>query len=150
MIREATRADADRIAEMGEAFFKEAGLEERGVSFDVESFLTFCGGLAHAGILLVVEKDGRAVAMIGMAILPAYWNVNVRLAQEAFLWVDPPYRKGLGRKLVEEAEKRALAMGAVLISMAAEHGLRGEAVGQLFRRTGFAPAETVFWKRLAA
>lgn len=150
MIREATDKDAERLAEMGAAFFTEAGLPERGVSFDVESFLTFCGGRARVGVLLVAEREGRAIAMIGMAVLPAYWNVSVRLAQECFLWVDEPYRQGLGRKLVAEAEKRAYGMGAVLFSMAAEHGLRGDAVGQLFRRQGYAPAETVFWKRLAA
>jgi GNAT superfamily N-acetyltransferase len=88
--------------------------------------------------------------MIGVGLMPAFWNLGVILAQECFLWVDPPYRTGLGQKLVAEAEKHALAKGAVLSSMAAEHGLRGEAVGQLFRRKGYAPAETVFWKQLRA
>lgn len=150
MIRDATQEDAQRLAEMGADFFKEAGLEDRGVTFDVESFLTFCGGLASVGVLLVAEKDEAVVGMIGLVVMPAYWNVNVRLAQEAFLWVDPAHRKGVGRMLLEEGEKRALAMGAVLSSMVSEHGLRGDAVGQLFRRKGYAPAETVFWKRLAA
>ena len=151
MIRDATQEDARRLAEMGEAFFNEAGLPARGVTFDVESFLTFCGGLVHTGsILLVGEAKGQVVAMMGVAVLPAYWNLNIRLAQECFLWVDPGFRKGIGQTLVDEAERRAIQAGAVLSSMAAEHGLRSEAVGQLFRRKGYAPAETVFWKRLAA
>jgi GNAT superfamily N-acetyltransferase len=148
MIRDATKEDADRLLEMGAAFFEEAGLHERGVTFDPASFLQFCGYLSQNGILLVADSKDGVVGMIGVGVVPAYWNNAVTLAQECFWWVAPEHRKGTGSALLWEMERRATAKGAILGAMVAEHGLRGDAVGRLYRAKGYAPAESTYWKRL--
>lgn len=150
MIREAVPTDNVRLAEMGRAFFEEAGLPSRGVEFDPNSFLPFCGLLAEQGILLVAEQDGRVIGMLGAGVIPAYWNARVMLAQECFWYVEPAHRKGIGSRLLREMEKRAVAKGARLCAMVAEHGLRGKAVGRLYEAKGYAPAESTYWKGLAA
>lgn len=150
MIRPAVPTDNVRLVELGEAFFVEAGLPGRGVTFDPRSFAATCGFLADKGILLVAESQGRVVGMLGAQLMPAYWNVEVTLCQECFWFVDKDSRKGVGSALLRELEARATDAGARFCAMVAEHGLRGDAVGRLYKAKGYAPAESVFWRPLGA
>jgi ribosomal protein S18 acetylase RimI-like enzyme len=149
MIRAATPDDMPALLKMGAAFFVEAGLPDKGVTFDGLTFEVFCATLGQHGLLLVAEGKQEVVGMIGVALAPAFWNAGVTLAQECFWYVDPSCRKGkFGPALLDEMQRQAAARGAILCSMVAEHGLRGDAVGQLYRRKGFAPAESTYWKRI--
>lgn len=148
VIRDATREDADALAALGAGFFREAGLPERGAEFDPNSFLAFCQALAQNHILLVAEDGGPPFGMLGAVVVPAFWNAKETLSQEFFWYVLPAKRKGAGAALLKEMELRATAKGAILCAMVAEHGLRGDAVGRLYRAKGFAPAESTYWKRL--
>jgi GNAT superfamily N-acetyltransferase len=157
MIRDATQEDADALIRLGAAFFEEAGLAERFTALDLpniefcpRSFLTTCEALAKSGVMLVAEHAGEVVGMLGAAFIPALWNYRVTLAQETWWYVQPDRRKGLGVALLKEFEDRATAQGVVLSAMVAELGLRGKAVGRLYEAKGYAPAESVFWKRLGA
>lgn len=156
MIRDATHDDADALIEMGKAFFDEAGLPERfaalglpDVAFCPQSFLTSCEAMGSGlGVMLVAEVDGEVVGMLGAVFAPAPWNFAVALGHEAWWYVRADRRKGAGVALMKEFEARAAARGVLISGMVAEHSLRGKTVGMLYQAKGYAPAETIYWKRL--
>jgi predicted N-acetyltransferase YhbS len=155
MIRDATPDDAKALILMGQAFFEEAGLPERfralerpDIQFCPESFILSCQMLSEKGLLLVAEAGGEVVGMLGAVFAPALWNHRIGLAHECWWYVRPDKRKGIGVALLGAYEKRAAERGIALSAMVAEHGLRGDAVGRLYRAKDYVPAETVYWHRL--
>ena len=155
MIRDATHEDAAVLVEMGRAFFEEAGLPERfralgrpDIDFCPESFLRCCEALTTGGVLLVAEVGGEVVGMLGALFAPAFWNLRIGLAQECFWYVRPDKRKGIGVALLRAYQDKARERGIALSCMVAEHGLRGDAVGRLYKAKDYVPAETSFWRRL--
>jgi hypothetical protein len=154
MIRDATQEDAEALIRMGAAYVEEAGLPERfGVEFCPQSFLTTCEALARTGVMIVAEHDGKVVGMLGAAFIPVLWNYKVLLAQETWFYVQPAKRKGLRKEtseaLLREYEERAAAKGVSFGGIVQELGPRRVAVGRLYEAKGYAPAESVFFKRLA-
>lgn len=154
-IRDAKPDDVKALIEMGRAFFDEAGMPERfralgvpDLAFCPESFVLSCEMLAEKGILLVAESGGEVVGMLGAALSPALWNLRVGIAHECWWYVRPDKRKGVGVALLKAYEQKAAERGVVLSAMVAEHGLRGDAVGRLYRAKDYVPAETVYWHRL--
>lgn len=156
MIRPAVPQDIFRLADMGQAFFKEAGFADKlpggeRLTFDLESFgRTVAALIDNGGVLLVAEKDGEVVGMAAAGAAPAWWNRNVLTAQELFWYVEPAHRKGIGAKLMEALEAAVIDLGVTLFSMSAEEGLRSQALGRLFRQRGYFPTEMLFWKRLGS
>lgn len=157
LIRDAVPDDAAALIQMGAAFFAEAGLPERfnaiglpEITFCPESFIRSCEYMADPsrGVLLVAEEDGEVVGMLGAAFAPAPWNLRIKLSQEQWWYCRKGKRRGAGHALLREYEARATAQGVVISGMVAENGLRGDAVGQLYKAKGYAPAESVYWKRL--
>jgi len=155
MIRDATQEDAEALVRMGAAYVEEAGhLERFGAEFCPQSFLTTCEALARTGVMIVAEHDGRVVGMLGAAFIPVLWNYKVLLAQETWFYVQPTKRKGLRKEtseaLLKEYEERATAQGVSFGGIVQELGPRRSAVGRLYEAKGYAPAESVYLKRLAA
>lgn len=168
MIRPAVPQDIFRLGDMGRAFFDEAGFAEKvgavtvelacgevqstsliKLTFDLESFGRTVGTLMDgAGVVLVVEKNGAVVGMAAAGIAPAWWNKNILTAQELFYYCDPDHRKGTGKLLFAALETAVKKRGVVLFSMAAEEGLRSDALTRLYRACGYFPTEKVFWKVL--
>lgn len=147
MIRRATPDDIRALIEMGQAFFVETGWNEK-ADFDVESFAHTCGALMDYGVLLVAVEKDAVVGMAGAGLAQAWWNRNVLTGQEVFWYVQPAYRKGHGRRLMAGLEAVVKSLGVQLFSMSAEMGLRGQALGRLFRQQGYFPSEMLFWKHL--
>lgn len=147
MVRKAEPRDIPRLLDMGRAFFAEAGWAEKAQFCEV-SFTTTLGRLAEAGILLVFEKDGKPVGMAGALYSPAYWNEKVLIGQELFWYCEKPHRKGAGTELLRHLESAAKARNVKFFGMVAEHGLRHEALAQVYKRAGYALAEHTFCKAL--
>lgn len=147
MIRQAEPRDMPAIVEMGEAFFAEAGWADR-AQFCVESFTETATALMERGILLVVDKNGEAVGMAAAVSSPAYWNKNVSIGQELWLYCKPAHRKGVGAELLRHLESAAKARNVKFFGMVAEHGLRHEALAQVYKRAGYSVAEHTFCKAL--
>lgn len=147
MIRDAVPDDAPALIEMGRAFFAEAGWADK-AEFCPQSFAQTLGQLAERGILLVFEKDGRPVGMAGALYSPAYWNEKVLIGQELFWYCEPLHRKGAGTELLRQLESAAKARNVKFFGMVAEHGLRHEALAQVYKRAGYSVAEHTFCKAL--
>lgn len=149
MIRRALPTDIFRLMEMGQAFFKEAGWDQV-AEFDPESFAYSSGQFMDHGEYFVAEHEGRVVGMVAAGYAVAGWNRKVLLGQEVWWYVEPAYRKGLGKQLLEALEDAFKQKGVFLVGLSAEEGLRSEALGRLFRQRGYLPRERLFWKVLAA
>lgn len=149
MIRLAVPDDGPQIMKMGEGFFNEAGHGAR-FTFDRESFAHSVIQFAKNDLLLVVEKDGQVVGMAAADVAPAFWNYNVLLAREAWWYLLPAHRQGIGRRLLVALEDLLRARGATLFDVVAEdgEGSRSEALARLYRAGGFSPAERTFRKVL--
>jgi GNAT superfamily N-acetyltransferase len=147
MIRTAAPADVPELVAMGQAFFEEAGHGER-FAFDPETFMHVVACMAQAGLVVVADKGGRAVGMGAIDVAPAFWNRNVVLSREAFWYIQPDHRTGLGRKLLTAMETVAASHGATVFDVVAEPGPRSKPLGRLYEMAGFNPAETTFRKVL--
>lgn len=147
MIRLATPDDGPALMRMGEAFFAESGHGDR-FAFDRVSFAHTCSALGVAGLLLVVEQGGKVVGMAGVDVAPSICNHSVMVARETFWYVDPDYRKGLGRKLLVALETAAASHGAAFFDVVAEPGPRSKPLERLYEMAGFNPAERTFRKVL--
>lgn len=155
MIRPAVPADIPAMVEMGKAFFVEAGHAAEH-PFCEESFTTTLRLLGEAGLLLVADSDDGVIGMAAADVAPAFWNHSVKMGREAFFYVQPAHRKGLGKLLIRALEDVSMAHGATVFDLVAERGsprpdakiTRGAALGRLYEGNGFVLAETVYRKVL--
>ena len=147
MIRLATPDDGPALMRMGEAFFQESGYAEQ-FPFDRPSFAHTYTTLGMAGLLLVVEQDGAVVGMAAADVAPSICNHSVLFARECFWYVEPRYRKGIGKKLLPALEVLVKDRGASAFDVVAESGKRSDALARVYRAGGFSPSENSFRKRL--
>jgi GNAT superfamily N-acetyltransferase len=145
MIRAAVPTDIQRLVEMGYAYFMDAGWEKH-ASFDIESFAFTCGVLIDSGgVLLVGERNGRPVGMIGTGLTPFVMNRNIQTAQEIFFYVELPHRKKISAALLAANEAALRERGVRIASMSSEEG---RDLGQLYIHKGYVPVERMYWKAL--
>jgi GNAT superfamily N-acetyltransferase len=147
MIRASVPDDLPKLLEMGRAFNEEAGYSES-VPFDESTFAALVAGLALAGLLFVVEKGGEVIGMAAADVAPSICNRNVRIGREAFWYVEPNHRKGIGKKLLSALEWAAKNHGATFFDVVAEVGKRDLALARIYEAAGFSPSERTFRKRL--
>lgn len=147
MMRHASPADAPFLMEMGKAFFEEAGYGAK-YEFDPVSFGHTLTLLARAGLLVIAEKEGEVIGMGAADVAPAFWNNAVKIGREAFFYIVPRHRKGLGKQMIAALEAASMACGATVFDVVAEEGSRSEALARLYRAGGYEPAERTFRKAL--
>jgi len=147
VIRAAAPDDLPALIEMGRAFNEEAGYAES-VPFDPDSFHLSLVLLGKAERLLVGEMEGRVVSMAAVGVLPALVNHNVACAREAFWYVLPEYRRGIGKKLLAALECTAKNQGATFFDGVAEEGARSTALARIYTGRDYNLIERIFRKRL--
>ncbi len=147
MIRTAVPDDGPDLMRMGESFFAESG-HAASFAFDRASFAHTCTVLGMAGLLLVVEHEGKVVGMAAADVAPSICNHSVLFARECFWYVDPPFRKGVGRKLLPALEALVRDRGASAFDVVAEVGKRSDALARVYRAGGFNPVENTSRKWL--
>lgn len=130
MIRSAIASDIPRMVEMGRRFRSESSYSE--FLADNPERMTLLGRqLLAADGLLVSEKDGKLIGMLGF-IIHSHFISGELVAGEVFWWMEPEHR-GEGLKLVDEAKRRARLAGAVSLDMIAPN----ERVARFYRRLGY-------------
>lgn len=150
VIRPATVADLPALLEMGRAFWEEAGHAEQH-AFCEESFSKTLAILGNAGLLLVLD-NGSIIGMAAADVAPCIVNHAVKIGREAFFYVRPKQRKGMGRLLIKALEDVSIRHGATVFDLVAERGsprsgpkfTRGEALGRLYQAHGYALAESTY------
>lgn len=142
-IREAVTADIPRLVEMGLQFIREsryqAFVRENPAQIAVLAS-ALIDGREHT--MLVAERDGRIVGMLGLHTSPHVISGD-RVAGEVVFWVDPS-AKGVGIRLMHAAERWAANHGAIAIQMVSPT----EKTDTLYERCGYAAVERAFQKTL--
>lgn len=144
-VRLATVADLPAILDMGEKFHAFSG---EWVPYCRDSAEASARMVLQMGFVLVAERDGRAVGMLGVVVVPLFFNGAYTMAQELMWWVDEDARgSGAAMRLIRAAEIEAAKRGACRL-----HMLRlansPEHVGRLYDRLGYRPGESAHVKDL--
>lgn len=141
MIRAATSSDVPRCVAMGRRFRAETGYA-RHLAENPEKMAELAAQLAQAGCLLVSERDGELVGMLGFVVYPHFISGETT-AGEVFWWVEPEHR-GEGVKLLREAERCARTAGAAKMQMIAPT----DRVATLYQRLGYEFVEASYQRAL--
>jgi GNAT superfamily N-acetyltransferase len=141
MIRPATAADVPRLVEMGRRFRSETGYAKI-LAENPAKMTELATQLAASGGLLVSERAGELVGMIGFYVYPHFLS-GESTAGEVFWWVEPEHR-GEGVKLLKEAERRARTAGAETMQMIAPT----DRVATLYKRLGYEFVEASYQRSL--
>jgi GNAT superfamily N-acetyltransferase len=148
-IREAESADIPAIVAMGEHFFAASGYGDFTTFDQLSAARTFESLISSPdGVILVAEKDGRAVATAAALIFPFFFNSEHRHAQEFFWWAEPEARGAAGPRLLIELERWCRDHGAKSLSVAALASLRPSVVASLYARAGFRVSDASYVKGL--
>lgn len=145
-IRTAIHSDAEKIAELGKVFFKEAGWEDV-TEWDHETAVSsLVKMIGHESCFIyVAEEHGDIVGMIG-AIASQIWFSKDTLATELFWYVKPDCRGGIGGKLLDALEAGLRLRGVAAESMTTVDKLKS--LETYLKRRGFRPSEHSFIRRL--
>ncbi len=149
MIREAVESDIPRIVEMGARLTAQSSYVGI-VDYDSNSAALTVKELIESdnGTVLVYEHEGTVVGVVAAIIFPFYLNRNHMTAQELWMWVDPEHRGHTGRYLMAAFEKTVKKKGVQSLSVTAQHSIKPEATGRLYRRAGFQPTDHSYMKRI--
>ena len=141
MIREATVRDIPRLVDMGTRFVQQTeyaahvpvnpGQMARTAEWLIES---------ETGTVLVAEKDGRLVGMLGLTHFTHPLS-GLPTTGELFWWSESP---GEGLRLLKRGEQWAREQGAITMQMIAPN----ERVGAVYERLKYQRTETNYQRSL--
>lgn len=141
MIRLAVSRDVPRLVEMGLRFRRESEYNQH-LSENAEKMAELAGRLAADDCLLVSEREGLLVGMLGYVLFPHFLSGEL-VAGEVFWWVEPGFR-GEGLKLLRAAETRSRAAGAKYLQMIAPN----DRVAAVYKRLDYSFVEAAYQKLL--
>lgn len=142
--REATTGDVPQLLEMGVSFLASTAYGQH-VPTNRAQLATTARWLIEApeGVVLVAERDGRLVGMIGAAIF-THPISGEQMASELFWWVEPDSRGAIGVRLLKRLEAWARRRGAVKVQMIAPTW----EVEQVYSALGYARVEVAYQRSL--
>ncbi len=145
MVRQLTIAELHDAAKMGHDFFNEGKLPGK---FVIDVFMKKWTSLIEINVAFVLGlfSGDKVVGAFGAMVLEDI-NDGELVAAEAFWFVDEAHR-GRGLELLVAYEKEAKARGAVRCSMIHLLSLQPERLGELYKRRGYQPVETSYFKNL--
>lgn len=140
-IRLAVEADIPAMVDMGVKFHDQSPYK-RHLSVNREQMATLGKQLIAKDGLLVSERAGQIIGMIGFVVYPHFLSGEI-IAGEVFWWVEPGFR-GEGIRLMKEAEDRARAAGAKNMQMIAP----SDQVAKVYQHFGYEFVESTYQKKL--
>lgn len=144
-VRRGTRRDKAALVRMACRFIAESSYRGLIVADPVHQEKAIDYLLAH-GLVLVADVGDGPVGMLGMAIVPSPVSGEL-VASEIAWWLEPVMRGGTAAvRMWEHAERWAADHDAAYVHMIAPQGTQ---VGEMYRRRGYLPLETVWQKRVA-
>ncbi len=139
MIRLATAADTADLLRMGQQFHAESN--HNVVPFDPKRTIAFIEYLiGHPdGLVVVSERDGGAIGWMAGFALPAWFGrLDVKVAYEYGLYVEPAYRHGPSAvRLATAYRDWALRHGCVQIRAGTNAGEHAQAANAIYEHLGF-------------
>lgn len=149
-ITKAIITDVEDLVRMGRAFFHEAEWHKLYTWDDEDAGKVLTDLISNPDAIVYIAKEmGVAIGMASALTYPLWYNTKIKTAQEFFLYVDPDRRKDSGRvghRLKTKLEEDARAMGAETMAMGSVEAM--PALDMYYARSGYAPSEKTFIKRL--
>jgi len=144
-IHEARLSHLPALVALAERFHAEAGGH---YPFKIDRVRAFLAqAIASPDLLAILAGEvpcGFLIARAGTNYL-----TGERMAEEVAMYIEPVARSaGLAGCLIAKFEEWAASGGCTVVKLTAQHSARPEAVARLYRRSGYAAAETAFIKRL--
>lgn len=144
-IRDATENDLNAIVAMGAKFYATTRDSEI-IPYDEASCAYMAQLMLETGVLMVAERNGAVVGMVGLLLSPYPFNFNFKWTSEVMWWVEPEHRDtGAGIALLRECDVANVKVGAKighmqLLANSPEH------VAKLYEMLGYEHSATAFIK----
>ncbi len=146
-ITKATLEDLPSLVNMGRAFFHEAEWQKLYEWDDISASSALEDLLNNElAIIYIAKQDDIPIGMAAALLYPLWYNTNILVGQEFFLYVQPDKRNGTGHKLKLKLEEDAIKLGARTMGMGSVEAL--PSLDTYYARSGYAPSEKSFIKRL--
>lgn len=147
-VRKATADDLWQLRSLGARFLAASAYGDL-LRPDVEAIDDGLRSLIERGVLLVAERDGLILGMLGGVLAPVWFAQDTAVATELCWWVDEAYRGGrAGVMLVQAFEEWAKEHNASFVAMSeltpmTEPVAVEDAIGvcRVLRRLGYQPVE---------
>ena len=150
MIRDATENDLLKMVELGEEFYNSTILKKY-IPCDPDSLgmlILQCIEQPN-GVALVIEESGVLIGgFIGM-VVPVYWNINYKVAQQIAWFVTPSKRSFRSIMLLKRWEEIAKEKGASIVFSGAKKDERFKGMEHLFNRHGYDELENLHVKGIS-
>lgn len=146
-ILKATSEDLKDLVTMGRAFFYEAEWDKL-YEWDNLAAASALEDLINneSAIVYMAKENDMSIGMAAAVLYPIWYNPDILVAQEFFMYVQPDKRKGCGHKLKAKLEEEAIRMGARTMAMGSVEAL--PSLDTYYARSGYSPSEKTFIKRL--
>lgn len=154
-IEKVGRALADGLEDLTLQNWAEMEEPESGVALKVDWDRILEMERLGCHVLFGARREGRLVGYSAFICAPSLFYAE-RVATNAVVFVEKPYRGRLGVKLVLEAEQHFRKQGVDLITYHTKlapilgNGRKAASVGRLLERLGYEQIEAVHAKRLGA
>lgn len=145
MIREATAADVGQLVTLGQRFHAETPYAQH-LGANPAQMARFAESLiaGDQSVIFVADLGGVLVGMFAMSVYLHPLSGEC-CASEFFWWVEPEHR-GIGVRLLRQAERWAKDRGAVVLQLVAPT----KDVELLYQRLGLTQTEVQYQKRYDA
>lgn len=147
VVRRANEQDLPAALRMAESFYATTDYPKV-AAFSAVDVASIGPLLLSNGVMLVAERAGQIVGMVGLVLAPFLFNKSVTTAHEVVWWVDPDARdSGAGVALLRAIEPACKDSGAVMIQMLHLANSPPQAAA-LYQRFGYVYAEASYMKVL--
>lgn len=145
-IIKATIDDLPDLVTMGRAFFHEAQWHKLYEWSNESASIALTDLIKNPqAIVYLAKQESIAIGMAAAVLYPLWYNTDIKVAQEFFLYVKPE-KRGIGTKLKNKLEEVAIEMGAITMAMGSVESL--PSLDTYYARSGYFPSEKTFIKRL--
>lgn len=156
-IRLANNLDISELLRLAWDGYKEMAFYEEGVEYDPHMvgklMLSIIQSGGSRGVIYVADhpkKEGKIIGRIMLFKDPIYHNPSFVAVHVIGLNVDKKWRgKGIGKRLINEAEVWAKQAGSIMMTMQLRHS-GGDKVKAMYEGLGFKPVETMYYKMTRA
>ena len=138
IIRDATLDDAANLLRMGELMQQESPRFNK-FTFDREKSAALINHLIsiNNGIIVVAEKDGVIVGMLGGMVTEHFFSRDL-YACDFVVYIEPEYRGGSTViRMIKLFEQRAIELGAKEVSLGISTELQSERTASLYEKLGY-------------
>lgn len=144
-IRLAEEADVEVILDMGRKFYSTMEMAKM-IPFDDDAAVVQIFKMLDEGFILLGEKDGTPIGMIGFVFFDYLFNSAYRGCTEVMFWIEPEHRGGtLAARLIRESELLAVHEGCSLVVLSALE-TSPTTIESFYNKLGYSRSERAFVK----